>query len=67
MELEQARDLYRQDKITFLELDRVFQEKASKEEKQIFWKAPVYDRPNVIEGKSDKHMNDDWDKFLKSL
>lgn len=60
--LLEARELYSKGEISFNKLNDTFFETASEDEKKLFWKVPVFDRPAIIEGKSklqrDKEFND---------
>jgi hypothetical protein len=55
-----ARDKYHNNKISFLELDAIFFKFASSQEKEKFWNTPVFDRPNIIIGKSQCEIDKEW-------
>lgn len=59
--IEKARQQYRNSEIDFKELHRIFFDHATDSEKEDFWSAPVYDRPGVIQGKSQSQMDQEWD------
>ena len=50
MEISEARKQYKKGNISFLELNKIFKEKATKEQLDEFWNAPVFDRPYIVEG-----------------
>lgn len=60
--LDQARLKYKNKIISFEELDDIFWKYASDTEKELVFKAPVYDRPLVIEGINQEERNNMWNK-----
>lgn len=64
-ELKQAREKYMKNEISFNELDRIFNRCASEIEISAFWKAPVFDRPAVIEGKSQKQRDKEFNDLIQ--
>lgn len=67
MELKEAREKYKNGELTFKQLDIIFFKKASEEEKQTFWAAPVYDRPFIVEGLSKNQIDEKFNKILKQI
>lgn len=64
-ELKEAREKYFKNEISFNELDRIFNRCASEREMSAFWKAPVFDRPAVIEGKSQKQRDKEFNDLIQ--
>lgn len=62
-ELQEMRKKYKNGEIEFKELDKFFFENASTEEINRFWNAPVFDRPNVVIGKTQEEMDTEFDKI----
>lgn len=57
MSTEEARKQYKAGKISFLELDKIYFENASKEEIDAFYAAPVWDRPLMVKGLSSTEID----------
>ena len=66
MNLEEARKRFREGKITFAELDIIFYKKASESEKEELWRANTWDRPLIIEGKTQSQRNQEWNKLINN-
>lgn len=60
--LNEAREKYYKNELTFNQLNTVFEVCASENDLAMFWRSPVFDRPLIVEGKSkkvrDKEFND---------
>lgn len=65
MTLKEARDRYKSREISFDLLEVIFYDKASTEEKEKFWKAPVWDRPLIIEGLNLRERDLKFNKIVK--
>ena len=63
-ELQEMRKKYKNGEIEFKELDKFFFENASTEEKNRFWNAPVFDRPNVVIGMTQEEMDIEFNKII---
>jgi len=59
-ELNIARQKYNKGEITFKGLHVIFFENGTDEDKQEFWKSPVFDRPWVIEGLNQKERDNSF-------
>jgi hypothetical protein len=57
MDLNTARQKHKEGEITFKELSLIFFENGTDEDRQEFWKSPVYDRPWVVEGFNESERN----------
>jgi hypothetical protein len=62
--INRARKKYRENRILYDKLDRLFFKYAPETEIDKFWSAPVYDRPNVIIGKTKKQMDKEWSAII---
>lgn len=62
--IQYAREMYKRNEITFKELDKIFFENASDDDLERFYKAPVYDRPMVIEGLNQKQRDEEFNRMI---
>jgi hypothetical protein len=64
MELNIARQKYKNGEITFKELDAIFFEKGTDEEIKEFCNSPVFDRPMVVEGLNQKERDNSFNSIF---
>lgn len=64
MTLQLARKEYKKGNITFNELDKIFEDKATEKQKQQYWNQPLFDRPGFIIGKSQKERDKEWNDLI---
>jgi hypothetical protein len=64
MELNIARQKYKNGEITFKELDAIFFEKGTDEEIDAFCNSPVFDRAGVVEGLNQKERDNNFNSIF---
>lgn len=64
MNLEKARKEYKKGNISFKELDKIFFQNSNDKQLDVFWSAPVFDRPGVIIGKNKAQRDLEFNKII---
>tara|TARA_R110000850_G_scaffold87797_1_gene188625 strand:- start:16906 stop:17115 length:210 start_codon:yes stop_codon:yes gene_type:complete len=64
-ELDKARKDYKEKKISFNDLEKIFFTVGRDKEMNAFYNSPVYDRPNVIVGLTQEEMDVQWNEIIK--